>query len=147
MPWLLTSPGHQQPRYWLYRICRSFSWGRIWSTCVMSMWSNDTKCKYMFMYLLKNSACKRLRQIPDNRHHISPMTMRDYVFIVSSKSDCVLSQSLHCCMQYHVILNCIVMVPKDSMFIYHIEAEARWPPFSEWHFQTHFHEWAFINCE
>ena len=25
MPWLLTSPGHQQPWYWLYRICRSFS--------------------------------------------------------------------------------------------------------------------------
>ena len=25
MPWLLTSPGHQQPWYWLYRISRSFS--------------------------------------------------------------------------------------------------------------------------
>ena len=25
MPWLLTSPGHQQPWYWLYRICRSWS--------------------------------------------------------------------------------------------------------------------------
>ena len=25
MPWLLTSPGHQQPWYWLCRICRSFS--------------------------------------------------------------------------------------------------------------------------
>ena len=25
MPWLLTSPGHQQPWYWLYRICRSLS--------------------------------------------------------------------------------------------------------------------------
>ena len=24
MPWLLMSPGHQQPWYWLYRICRSF---------------------------------------------------------------------------------------------------------------------------
>ena len=28
MPWLLTSPGHQQPWYWLYRICRSFSYSR-----------------------------------------------------------------------------------------------------------------------
>ena len=28
MPWLLTSPGHQQPWYWLYRICRSFSYLR-----------------------------------------------------------------------------------------------------------------------
>ena len=24
MPWLLTLPGHQQPWYWLYRMCRSF---------------------------------------------------------------------------------------------------------------------------
>ena len=28
MPWLLTSPGHQQPWYWIYRICRSFSYLR-----------------------------------------------------------------------------------------------------------------------
>ena len=28
MPWLLTLPGHQQPWYWLYRICRSLSYLR-----------------------------------------------------------------------------------------------------------------------
>ena len=28
MPWLLTSPGHLQPWYWLYSICRSFSYLR-----------------------------------------------------------------------------------------------------------------------
>ena len=28
MPWLLTSPGHQQPWYWLCRICRSWSYFR-----------------------------------------------------------------------------------------------------------------------
>ena len=28
MPWRLTSPGHQQPWYWLYRICRSLSYLR-----------------------------------------------------------------------------------------------------------------------
>ena len=28
MPWLLTSPGHQQPWYWLYRTCTSFSYLR-----------------------------------------------------------------------------------------------------------------------
>ena len=28
MPWLLTSPGHQQPWYWLYRICTSLSYLR-----------------------------------------------------------------------------------------------------------------------
>ena len=28
MPWLLTSPGHQQPWYWLWRICRSWPYLR-----------------------------------------------------------------------------------------------------------------------
>ena len=28
MPWLLASPGHQQPWYWLYRIDRSLSYSR-----------------------------------------------------------------------------------------------------------------------
>ena len=28
MPWLLTSPGHQRPWYWLCRICRSWSYLR-----------------------------------------------------------------------------------------------------------------------
>ena len=28
MPWLLRSPGHQQPWYWLCRICRSWSYLR-----------------------------------------------------------------------------------------------------------------------
>ena len=28
MPWFLTSPGHQQSWYWLYRICRSLSYLR-----------------------------------------------------------------------------------------------------------------------
>ena len=42
MPWLLMSPGHQQPWYWLYRICRPFSYLRKYlSTCVKSMWRND----------------------------------------------------------------------------------------------------------
>ena len=29
MPWLLTSPGHQQPWYWLCSICRSWSYLRM----------------------------------------------------------------------------------------------------------------------
>ena len=61
MPWLFTSPGHQQPWYWLYRICRSFSYLRkCLNTCVKSMWRNDIKCKYMFMFPQKNLACKEL---------------------------------------------------------------------------------------
>ena len=34
--------------------------GKILSTCVISMWSNNIKCKYMFMFPLKNSARKEL---------------------------------------------------------------------------------------
>ena len=32
--------------------------GSVLSTCVKSMWSNDIKCKYMFMFPLKNLASK-----------------------------------------------------------------------------------------
>ena len=35
-------------------------WGRISTTCVISMWRNDTKCEYMFMFPLKNLARKGL---------------------------------------------------------------------------------------
>ena len=28
----------------------TLTWGRILSTCVISVWSNDIKCKYMFMF-------------------------------------------------------------------------------------------------
>ena len=36
------------------------TWGRILSTCVILMWSNDIKCKYMFVFPLKNLARKGL---------------------------------------------------------------------------------------
>ena len=39
------------------------TWGRILSTCVLSMWSNDIKCKYMFMFPLKNVARKGLNTL------------------------------------------------------------------------------------
>ena len=58
IPWLHTSPGHQQHWYWLCRICRS--WSCILSTHVTSMWSNDIKCKYMFIFPLKHLAHKQL---------------------------------------------------------------------------------------
>ena len=63
MPWLLTSPGHQQPPYWLYRICRSFSYLRkCLSTCFKSMWRNGIRCKYMFMFPQKKIARKGIYQ-------------------------------------------------------------------------------------
>ena len=36
------------------------TWGRILSTCIISIWSYDIQCKYMFMFPLKNLACKGL---------------------------------------------------------------------------------------
>ena len=62
MPWLLTSTGNQQPRYWLYRLWRSFSYLRkdFKYLCQKSLWSNDIKCKYMLMFPLKNLARKGL---------------------------------------------------------------------------------------
>ena len=41
-------------------VCPGLTWGRILSTCVIWMWSNDIKCKYMFMFSLKNLAHKGL---------------------------------------------------------------------------------------
>ena len=35
-------------------------WGWSLSICVISMWRNDIKCKYMFMFILKNLAHKGL---------------------------------------------------------------------------------------
>ena len=62
MPWLLTSsPSHQQPWYWLYRICRSFSYLRedFKYLCHINV-DKWHKCKYMFMFPLKNLARKGL---------------------------------------------------------------------------------------
>ena len=58
MTWLLTSPGHQQPLYWLCRIGMSLSYARrnFKYLCLFLVWRNDIKCKYMFMLSLKNLA-------------------------------------------------------------------------------------------
>ena len=61
MPWLLTSPGHQQPWYWLCRIGRFLSYLKkdfnYLRHISVEKWQ---KCKYMFMFPLKNLACKGL---------------------------------------------------------------------------------------
>ena len=55
MPRLLTSPGHQQPWYWLVEyVSPGLTCGEILSTCVTSIWSNDTKCKWV---RLRNCGC------------------------------------------------------------------------------------------
>ena len=49
---ILTSPGHQQPWFdYVEYVSAGLTWGRILRICVISMWSNDIKCKYMFYVL------------------------------------------------------------------------------------------------
>ena len=64
MPWLLSSPGHRQLWYWLCKIGPGLIWRRILSTCVISMWSNDIKSKYMFHGPPEkfSNACEGLKQ-------------------------------------------------------------------------------------
>ena len=45
---------------WVEYVSLGLTWGRILSTCVISMWSNDIKCKYIFMLPLNNLARKGL---------------------------------------------------------------------------------------
>ena len=67
MPWLLTSPGHQQPWYWLYRIYRSFYYLRKCFKYLCQINAEEWhKCKYMFMFPLKKLARKGLRDSSKN---------------------------------------------------------------------------------
>ena len=64
MPWLLTSPGHQQSWYWSYTMCRSFSYLRkdFKYLCQINV-EEWQKRNYMFMFPLKNLACKGLNSL------------------------------------------------------------------------------------
>ena len=39
------------------------------------------------------------------------------------------------------------MTKLKTVFIYHIEAETKWPPFSRRHFEMHFREWKCMNVD
>ena len=71
MPWLLTSPGHQQPWYWLYRLCQINV-------------ENDIKCKYMFMFPQKNLARKGLSRgfMSSSQNHCENSFCFDFDFNV-----------------------------------------------------------------
>ena len=59
MPWLLESPGHQHPWYWLCRIGKSLFYLKKDFNCVHSLWSMqriDINCKYC-----KNSNIRRTK--------------------------------------------------------------------------------------
>ena len=59
MPWLLASPGISSHDIdYIEYVGPHLTCGGIVRTCVVSMWKNDIKCKYMFMFTLKNLACK-----------------------------------------------------------------------------------------
>ena len=62
MPWSRQDISSHDIDYIEY-VGPSLTWGRILYTCVISMWSNNTKCKYMFMFPLKNLAHKELRML------------------------------------------------------------------------------------
>ena len=56
MPWLLASPGHQQPCYWICLINNSMPSMRTnycITMCVIWVLRNHSKCKYIFMFLEK----------------------------------------------------------------------------------------------
>ena len=55
MPWLLASPGHQHPWYWL---CRRNS-----TVCIHSSSRNVINCRYMFIFLLENVVLNELIDI------------------------------------------------------------------------------------
>ena len=76
MPWLLTTPGHQQPWYWLCRIGRFLFYFRedfkYLRRINVEKWH---KCKHMFMFPLKNSARKGLRSSNNIWYHASWSTL------------------------------------------------------------------------
>ena len=109
--WLLVSPGHQQPWYCLCKICRSLSYPRKdfkpWdsSTWVLSMWRNDIKCKYLFMFPLQNLARKGL----------SPVTL----CIISWKIRTVtIEQILIWCKLMLIFLRSIVILQLQGKFLF-----------------------------
>ena len=67
MPWLLASPGHQQPWYWLCKL--GLTWGRISTNFVMTVLRNDRNCEYMFLFLLKNLAYKAYKELITYMHY------------------------------------------------------------------------------
>ena len=61
MPWLLASPGHQQPWYWLCKIISpGLIRGRISIIFGMSVWRNDIKYKYVYVSSEKVSTLRVL---------------------------------------------------------------------------------------
>ena len=64
----------------------SLTWGRILSTGVISMWRNDIKCKYIFLFTLKNLARKgfiRSNKIRTGPIHCIPQKFMSVIIYLS----------------------------------------------------------------
>ena len=113
MPWLFTSLGHQQPWYdYVEYVYPGLTWERISCTCVISMWRNDIKCKYMFMFTLKNLARKELRVNHYNDELIFKMHEIDKHFL--SLLDTAMAQVVE-------------LIPFEGQWVY-IEYHGCWYP-------------------
>ena len=75
MPWRRKEISSHDIDYVEY-VGPGLTWGRILITCVLSMWSNDIRCKYMFMFPLKNLARKGLIFVRRRHENMSPFTGR-----------------------------------------------------------------------
>ena len=77
MPWLLASPGHQQPWYWLCVIDRPLSYLRKdFNTLVISFWRNDIKC-IIYGYVSFGKFSKGL-----SIHHVSSVEQHNIINIL-----------------------------------------------------------------
>ena len=89
MPWLLTSPGHQNHAIdYVEYVGPGLTWGRILSTSVISMLSNDMKCKHVFMFPLQNVARKELICMLINGSHDQPV-LQSNVNVVNYQIFCL----------------------------------------------------------
>ena len=63
MPWLLVSPGHQQPWYWLSKMGKSWYYTRTDFNYLWYISVEEWHKTYMFMFPQQNSARKKLSDL------------------------------------------------------------------------------------
>ena len=81
MPWLLMSPGHQQPRYWVKRIIRTlWSTGKDFKCCIISVWRN---CR-IWAYWLFSTRLQYLHCISNGDTAVLHWAIHIYYLSVSS---------------------------------------------------------------
>ena len=120
MPWLLASPRHQHPWYWLCRLCKYLSYARK-DFCVMLEWRNDRNGRYAFMFTLNNSArkwlilfeCKLIHCYPQERSvqkelillWISNLSMYQHDILINHMThDVVITYTVLMSLRYHSVM-------------------------------------------